>query len=838
MKITKNSKKLTAFFIATAMTVTSTFIVPATNVKAEETKAQETVTQDSWVDPGNYTRGWYDSVTEKDIYGNTGTEEDPYEIKSAKDLAGLAYYSNIAATDSATTDFGGKYIDITATTIDLAEHYWYPIGAVQNFKGTVDGNDVVIKNMYIGSESKYETCGKVGLFGSIFSDVEDITVKNAKIYSNSAYAGGLVGYWLGGNIANCSVEGSMYHITSSSNVGGFAGYHATDNFSVTNCSAKISVVTTSASSSIGGFIGNCSAITSFTNCYATESVSGGASNNIGGFAGYSTNVTYTDCHANGDVSSDSNCHVGGFTGYSTNGTYTDCYALGNVAASTAYYAGGFIGNSQIGTQKQCFSTGNVTITTGSAGGFIGGIRCNNAYNCYALGNVVAGNNSNVAGFIGYAWNYYIYYINNYNSYSVSMNIENCYSAGSVKAGTNSTAAGFFGQRQYDWTTITFKKDYWNLSQSQVVNDTYRTNAAKVAVTYTEARTVVGAYMDYMKSNEFVADLNEYVYQNADSYDAWEIAKDVNNGYPYISGYKTALLTIAGDSKEMEVQTDGSQSTNDMNVYGTLVFPTQESSEPTPTPDTNISVVLSWGSLEYVYTAGEYDNETKTYADGTWAAKEEGVSDKITLTNKSSEDVEVSYHFTASTETGNFSNLTGTFYQEDRQTTITNAIPVRRTQGDIESIQTVFLNISGTPTKQESITTPEVIGSVLVTVNKYEDVVVEPDETETSEVPAATEEVVTTSEPTTTEEVSTTIEPVASEEVPTTSEPATSEEIPTTSEPVASEEVPATSEPTTTEEVPTTSEPVASEEVPATIEPAASEEVPTTSEPITSEASEV
>lgn len=623
--------------------------------------------------------------------------------------------------------------------------------------------------MYIGSESKYETCGKVGLFGSIFSDVEDITVKNAKIYSNSTNAGGFVGYWLGGNIANCSVEGSMNHIASSSNVGGFAGYHGTNNFSITNCSAKIPVVTTSASSNIGGFIGNCSAITSFTNCYATESVSGGTSTNIGGFAGYNIN-----------------------------GTYTDCYALGNVVAGTVNYAGGFIGHSEIGTEKQCFSTGNVTITSGNAGGFIGGIRCNNAYNCYALGNVEAGNKSNVAGFIGYAWNYYA-------APCVSINIENCYSAGSVKAGTNSTAAGFFGKIQYSHKT-TFKKDYWNLSQSQVVNDTYRTNAAKVAVTYTEARTVVGAYMDYMKSNEFVADLNEYVYQNADSYDAWEIAKDINNGYPYISGYKAALLTIAGDSKEMEVQNDGSQSTNDMNVYGTLVFPTQEASEPTPTPDTNISVVLSWGSLEYVYTAGEYDKETKTYADGTWAAKEEGVSDKITLTNRSSEDVEVSYNFTASTETGNFSNLTGTFYQEDRQTAITDAIPVRRTQGDIESIQTVFLNISGTPKKQESITTPEVIGSVLVTVNKYEEVVVEPDDTETSEVPVTTEDVATTDTPATTEDVVTTDAPAATEDVVTTDIPATTTEVP-----AATEDVVTTDAPVVTEDVVTSMEPTTSEE---------------------------
>jgi len=779
MKKSKNTQKLTAFFLATAITVTSTFVAPETKIKAEETKVQETVTQDSWVDPGNYTRGWYDSVTGKDIYGNPGTEEDPYEIKSAKDLAGLAYYSNIIATDNATTDFGGKYIDITAKTIDLAKHYWYPIGAVQNFKGTVNGNDVVIQNMYIGRESKYETCGKVGLFGSIFADVEDISVKNATIYSNSEFVGGFVGYWLGGNIENCSVEGNMNHIANSSNVGGFAGRHITDSFSASNCSAQIPVVTTSSSSIIGGFIGTCNAITSFTNCYATGNVSGGASNNIGGFAGYSTNGTYTNCHANGNITSGSNAYEGGFTGYSINGTYTDCYALGNVASGTLCDAGGFIGRSEKGTQKQCFSTGTVMITSGNAGGFIGEIGYNNVYNCYALGNVEAGNNSNVAGFIGNAY---------YHSRD-NINIENCYSAGSVKAGTNSTAAGFFGQRQSNYTTITFKKDYWNLSQSQVVNGTYRTNAAKVAVTYVEARTVVGTYMDYMKSKEFAADLNEYVYQNADAYDTWEITKDINHDYPYISGYKTALVTIAGDSKEIEIPNDGSQSTNDMNVYGTLIFPTQETSEPvpTPTPDTSINVTLSWGSLEYVYTAGEYDKETKTYADGTWSAKKDGVSNRITLTNGSSEDVEVSYQFTASTETGNFSNLTGTFYQEDRQTAITDAIPVRRTQGDIKSAQTVFLSIFGIPMKQKSITTPEIIGSVLVTVNKYKEVLEKPDDTETSEVPVTTEDVTPTEIPATTNAPAATEDATPTEIPATTNTPAATEDSKTTLEPATSEE---------------------------------------------------
>lgn len=673
-------------------------------------KAAQTGTEDSWVDPGNYTKGWYDVVSDLDIYGNEGTEEDPYEIKNAKDLAGLAYYSNIAASDSATTDFSGKFIEVKARTIDLSAHYWYPVGAVQNFKGTVDGNGVTIQNLYIGREERYEACGKVGLFGSIFAEVRNIIVKNAKVYSNSGNAGGFVGYWAGGTIENCSVEGVM-HQASSGNAGGFIGSQTNAGCKVKKCNAKVSIM-----------------------------AKAGTSTDLGGFAGCCNGSTFTDCLANGSVTSSGNSSVGGFVGGCDNGV-----------------------------MKQCSANGNVKTVTGDAGGFIGAIRIANVTNSFATGNVEAGTNRSTAGFIGFAWNYS-------NSPSVSMKIENCYAAGSTKAGAGSTVAGFFGSRQYGNTSITFKKCYWNLSACQLLDGIQRAKDAKVAVAYMECRTAVGTYKDYMKSADFVSDLNEYVHQNPEEYCTWAIDPDINNNYPYLTTTKESLI-LNGSETELSVSnTKVSQSTN---VYGTLVFPEPESSkkpEPSQKPDEPedppISVGLKWGSLEYVYTAGEYNEETKEYADGAWKPKKEGETDQIVITNKTDADIQVSYEFLASTEgSGNFADLTGTFVQEDRQTPITDSVTVRGKQGDINGVQKTFLKINGVPKVQESITVPEVIGSVAITISKSEIVKPEPSqEVVESEKP----EVVESEEPEPSQEVVISETPAESAQPESTEETTVSE----------------------------------------------------------------
>lgn len=703
----KIRKRIVAAIACLAMVTAGCGNQFATKVKA----AEEVETKDSWIDPGNYTRGWFDVVTGRDIYGNEGTKEDPYEIKNAKDLAGLSYYSNIVATDSATTDFGGKYIDIKAKKLDLSEHYWYPIGSAQDFKGNIEGNGITLRNVYIGSAEKYETCGRVGFFGSIYGDVKNISIKNSIIYSNSSNAGGFAAIWNGGNIENCSVEGQMYQIASSSNVGGFIGYHTNAGFSVKNSYAKVSVTAPNIeSSSVGGFVGN-------TN----------------------TETTYSHCYATGDVSIQTG-NLGGFVGYSNVSTFDNCIATGNVASGGSSCAGGFIGRCDDGIQKECGATGNVSSVGGYVAGFSGYIRSASVYNSYALGNISSGNNSYAAGFIAYAWNNYkpgysssgCWYAyseeQNFQWYGVTMNIENCYSVGSIKAGTSSTVAGFFGVRQYPISHITFKKCYWNLSANQIANGSNFSDSQKLATANINTRTVVGTYENYMQTSNFASDLNEYVYQNPD-YTKWAVEENINNNYPFIEGMNDKLITIKGDEKKVPI-TD-QESLDSMKVYGTLIFPGEEEAEQSPEPeDTQIQAGLKWGSLQYVYTAGEYNKETKEYAPGTWAPKEAGVTDLITVTNQTEVDIQASYAFLASLGgDGKYKNLTGTFVQEDQETVMDKPVFVRSKQGDIAGVQNAYLKINGVPETQKSVDVPEVIGTVVVTVSKY----IEPEKEEEPKV---------------------------------------------------------------------------------------------------------
>lgn len=670
----------------------------------------------------------------------------------------------------------------------MSEHYWYPIGSAQDFKGNIEGNGITLRNVYIGSAEKYETCGRVGFFGSIYGDVKNISIKNSIIYSNSSNAGGFAAIWNGGNIENYSVEGQMYQIASSSNVGGFIGYHTNANCSVKNCYAKVPVTAPNIeSSSVGGFVGNTNTATTYSHCYAT-----------------------------GDVSLKTG-NLGGFVGYSNVSTFDNCTATGNVVSGGSSCVGGFIGRCDNGIQKECGATGNVSSVAGYVAGFSGYIRTDSVYNSYALGNVSGGNSTYVAGFIAFAWNYYDnYYGHGWSAgqYGVSMNIENCYAAGSTKAGTNGLVAGFFGSRQYDYTSITFKKCYWNDTADQVLDGNHRSDLQKVAVAYMDCRTAVGTHQNYMKTSDFTSDLNEYVYQNSD-YTQWENEENVNNNYPFIKGTREILITIKGDEKKVPI-TD-QESLDSMKVYGTLIFPgEEEAEEPTEPEDTQIQAGLKWGSLQYVYTAGEYNKETKEYAPGTWAPKEAGVTDLITVTNQTEVDIQASYAFLASLGgDGKYKNLTGTFVQEDQETVMDKPVFVRSKQGDIAGVQNAYLKINGVPETQKSVDVPEVIGTVVVTVSKY----IEP---EKEEEPEVTEPTPVESEDPDTPESN---EPEVSEPVSEVSQaPAQTPSSDPSEEPVQSET------PSSSEE----SEPVQTEEVKASekpIEPVETEEPVKTDDPI-------
>ncbi len=156
---------------------------------------------DLWTDSGNYATSFA---------GGDGTEDDPYQIATAGQLAYLAYLINNSSTNS--TYSALYYIQIA--NIDLTLHYWEPIGAYTSassylaFAGSFNGGGYTISGIYTISTNDYQglfgyTRGGIrNEYGSYFSYLYGIGVINSNITGNS-YVGGIVGYAYATSIYRC-----------------------------------------------------------------------------------------------------------------------------------------------------------------------------------------------------------------------------------------------------------------------------------------------------------------------------------------------------------------------------------------------------------------------------------------------------------------------------------------------------------------------------------------------------------------------------------------------------------------------------------------------------------
>ena len=342
---------------------------------------------DTWTSNSTY----YDTA-----WSGSGTSTDPFLIEDAADLAGLAYNVNMRAYN-----YNGVYFTQT-TNLDLKEHYWQGIGAVNNnyFAGHYDGGGFTISNMFTQNISPNGLFGRVGNASSSYigyiSNVGIIdSIINGSNYDGAI--GAIVGYAYMLNISNC--YNSAQVVGSSSSVGGIVGYA---NYVVmTNCYNTADV---SGSSYVGGLIGqfNYSGTGSNTceieGCYNTGNISGHS--HIGGLIGrdYATAPYYLTLQENynaGDVSAQSG-DAGGLIGQyyiTAYGTLTlqDNYNAGNVTGGSGY-VGGIIG--QLYSSLSVSGRSTVTFTA-------------NIYNCMNFGDVSMTSTSNyyAGGIIGNLYSY-------------------------------------------------------------------------------------------------------------------------------------------------------------------------------------------------------------------------------------------------------------------------------------------------------------------------------------------------------------------------------------------------------------------------------------------------
>ena len=149
------------------------------------------------------------SVHASDLSGS-GTQEDPYLIKTAADLA--AIHNDLSAHYALDAD------------IDLFGRIFEPIGngAEGAFTGSLDGRGHTIRGLELNlQDSKY-----VGLFGYLEGSVSDLKLSGVDIVGGR-YVGAVVGnIGLGGSVTDCSVlSGSVSSNESavSACVGGITG---------------------------------------------------------------------------------------------------------------------------------------------------------------------------------------------------------------------------------------------------------------------------------------------------------------------------------------------------------------------------------------------------------------------------------------------------------------------------------------------------------------------------------------------------------------------------------------------------------------------------------------
>ena len=317
--------------------------------------------------------------------GHEGTEEDPYEISTAAQLAGLAALVNacngstVELTDAqgntaTATDFfknGAKqHVKLTAD-IDLSEHRWMPIGigeadAAPVFAGSFDGAGHTVSGMTIGTDDEpMAEYPNVGLFGCVRAGgVKNLTVSgsvNVSHTSGKSYVGGVVGYAYCASVINCH---SRVNVTVSQRIAGAPcyvggvvgagsptlGVSSLDTHIIGCINSGTVTVTCICSDTyaccvggVAGHIENTNA--TFVNCFNSGSVTGGKY--TGGVVGYAKhdheiyrNMVIYNCANVGDVTGDG--HAGGIVGGVVSlGPIENCYHAGSVSGA---YAGGIVGD--------------------------------------------------------------------------------------------------------------------------------------------------------------------------------------------------------------------------------------------------------------------------------------------------------------------------------------------------------------------------------------------------------------------------------------------------------------------------------------------------------------
>lgn len=338
----------------------------------------------------------------------TGTEDDPYQIGTAQELAWLAYAVNNQMESAG-------YCAVLTADINLGYCRWPVIGVLSSngqraYTGTFDGQGHTVSGLYITSLGSRQ---KLGLFG-VAQDavIENLTVRGSieltgvKSYDTTTgyIIGGLLGSGEGSGVTirNCvsqvdiSVSFVNDQMAQRTSVGGLVGrLSGSGSHEITDCRNESRVYTSfepgayylggfGGDGGQGGIVGFIDGSARLERCVNTGTVYAGRAAGVGGIVGNAgdsgVTITLNQCANQGAVSNDTGGVLlrkggtGGIIGLAPTGSVTvsNCYNTGAVAGSAI--VGGILGgekgehtSSQYGNQnltlENCYNAGDLQVGT-------------------------------------------------------------------------------------------------------------------------------------------------------------------------------------------------------------------------------------------------------------------------------------------------------------------------------------------------------------------------------------------------------------------------------------------------------------------------------------------
>ena len=377
-------------------------------------------------------------------------------LEDFRDLvnAGIFEYTNACLGEDIVLDYN-------------SENQYTPIGtSINKFSKTFDGKNHTISGIYIDNTS----LNNQGLFAYSEGTIKNVGIKNSYINAGSYVSALVAQNW--GTIENCYNESN---VSGNEGVGGIVGYV---------------------------FESKGEAHVNIQNCYNTGTITG--TNNIGGIAGMlarGTTSNINNCYNIGTVTGTNN--IGGIIGHANikSNNISNCYNKGYISGDTQIggIAGAVGSSGTYGIIKACYNLADITCTGNSCGGIVGNLVSPNddktasyVISCYNLTDFIGDSEkkgNHIGGIVGN-----ITYSNVINSYTTSK-VDGYLGVG-VAIGTSR-----YGPTYVDNVYYLERAD----NNNYVGIGRNATNVTGEITSFTE---------NYMKSQDFVNDLNESVSEQA------------------------------------------------------------------------------------------------------------------------------------------------------------------------------------------------------------------------------------------------------------------------------------------------------------------------------------